>query len=140
MFRRANDRALPPGFSCRGFGGSPTRPPSSPQRTTRRRGFTLLEVMISVVMITLVTVSVYRFVRANLRAISLSKDAAIERLELTGLIDFLQTQLVDLPPRQPGVLLGSPNKFKGLSKKKNSMRWWKTCEDAIRCSVPENKK
>lgn len=64
--------------------------------------------------ISLVTVAIYRFVKANLTAISVSQAAETERLELTGLIDYLQTQLEDLPARQPGVLLGTPGKVKGM--------------------------
>jgi prepilin-type N-terminal cleavage/methylation domain-containing protein len=87
----------------------------------RRGGFTLLEVLVAVVIISMITVSVYRFVRANLRAISVSQEVEVDRLEVTGLINYLQAQLEDLPPRRQGLLLGNPKKFKNLAS--DEMQW-----------------
>src|SRR5205823_6458257 len=82
---------------------------------------TLLEVMIAVAIIGLMMVSVYRFVRANLVAIYTSAEIVAERQETTGLINFLQAQLEDLPMRQPGALLGKPAKFHDLAA--DEMTW-----------------
>ncbi len=90
-------------------------------RSNSRGAFTLLEVMVAVVIISLMMVSIYRFVRTNLVAIHTSAEIAAERQELAGLIDFVQAQLEDLPARQQGVLMGDPNKFNDLAS--DEMHW-----------------
>src|SRR4051812_41870304 len=65
-----------------------------------RRAFTLLEVMIAVAIITLITFSIYQFVRTNLTAIAVSQEISAQDQELSGFINFVQAQLEDLPMRQ----------------------------------------
>lgn len=85
------------------------------------RGFTLIEVMVAVAIVSLITVSVYRFVQVNLRAIATSQEAEVDRLEINGLLNYVQAQLEDLPARQQGALLGNPKKFKNLAS--DELQW-----------------
>lgn len=78
----------------------------------RRRGaFTLLEVMIAVMIISLLMVSIYRFVRSTLVAIRTSQATSNERQETAALIDYVRGELEDLPVRGQGVLLGNPGRY-----------------------------
>lgn len=86
-----------------------------------RRGFTLLEVMVSVLIVSLLVMTVYRFLTANLTAIHNSTEAMNEREEVTGLVNFLQTLLEDLPQKQQGALIGNPNKYHDLAS--DEMQW-----------------
>jgi prepilin-type N-terminal cleavage/methylation domain-containing protein len=90
-------------------------------RGNDRHAFTLLEIMVAVAIITLITFSVYQFVRTSLGAIQVSQEMSAQDQELSGFINFIQTQLEDLPMRQQGVLLGSPNKIRGQPA--DEMQW-----------------
>lgn len=95
--------------------------PESAWRSRIAAAFTLLEVMVSVAILTLIILSIYQFVRTNLIAISTAQEMSATAKELDGFLHFVQTQLEDLPTRQQGVLLGSPNKIRGQPA--DEMQW-----------------
>lgn len=85
------------------------------------RAFTLLEVMVAVAIIGLLTVSLHRFVVANLTALRYSTDTSIERGMMSGLINFIAGQLADIPAQGQGLLLGQPHKYHDLAS--DEMQW-----------------
>jgi prepilin-type N-terminal cleavage/methylation domain-containing protein len=80
-------------------------------RWAAARAFTLLEVMIAVLIISMLVISVFRFVKSVLLAVRVSTDATVSKQEVAGLISYLQTQLEDLPVQQtmPAVTNPLPN-------------------------------
>ena len=79
-----------------------------------RRAFTLLEVMIAVLIIAMLMVSVYRFVKSVLVAVNVSTETTVTKQEMEGFMSFVSTQLADLPIKQQGVLAGTPHKYNNL--------------------------
>ena len=79
------------------------------------RGFTLLEVMIATMIISLLAMTLSRFVSTNLLAMKYTTELQDERESVQAVVRFLQTQLADLPRRENGVLLGNPLKLHDLS-------------------------
>jgi len=84
-------------------------------------GFTLLEVMIGVMVIAMLTFSLYRFVQTSIQAVQTSTDMARERQSVAGLINFVQGALNDLPSKGQGLLLGSSGKSHDLAQ--DQMQW-----------------
>ena len=64
----------------------------------RRRGFTLLEIIIAVAILATMALSIYRFVQSNLVAIRVSSDAIASEARYDGLREVLTTQWQSLPP------------------------------------------
>jgi hypothetical protein len=67
--------------------------------------------MIAVLIISLLVISVFRFVKSVLQAVRISTEATVSKQEVAGLINYLQTQLEDLPVPQamPAVANLGPN-------------------------------
>jgi prepilin-type N-terminal cleavage/methylation domain-containing protein len=84
-------------------------------RSNARRGFTLLEVMIATLIISLLAFTLFRFVSANLQAMKFTTELQDERESVQAVVRFLQTQLADLPRRENGAILGNPLKLHDLS-------------------------
>ena len=84
-------------------------------RNNARRGFTLLEVMIATLIISLLAMTLFRFVSTTLRAMKFSTEIQDEREGVQAVVRFLQTQLADLPRRGNGAILGNPLKLHDLS-------------------------
>jgi prepilin-type N-terminal cleavage/methylation domain-containing protein len=93
---------------------------SSPS-AARPRAFTLLEVMIAIAIVGLLTMSIYRFVVANLTALQFSTEMSVERGMMTGLVNFVGGQLADIPAQGQGLLLGQPHKYHDLAS--DEMQW-----------------
>ena len=79
-----------------------------------RRGFTLLEVLIATLVISLLAFTLFRFVSTHLLAMKTMTEVQAERESVQAVVRLLQTQLADLPRRQTGVLLGNPLKLHEL--------------------------
>ena len=79
-----------------------------------RRGFTLLEVMIATLIISLLAFTLFRFVSTHLQAMQTTTELQAERDSLQAVVQLVQTQLADLPRRQNGVILGNPLKIHDL--------------------------
>ena len=88
----------------------------------RHRGFTLFEVMIGVLIIAMITLSIYRFVVANLTAIRVSSEVNDDRKSLVALVRMIEAELQDLPPRTNGALQGLPHKFD--AQPSDEMQWY----------------
>lgn len=80
-----------------------------------RAAFTLLEVIIATMVIALLTMSLYRFINTTLQAIRATTELTEERQSLVAVTTLIGSQLNELPPRTPGVLLGKQLKIKGVS-------------------------
>ncbi len=90
-------------------------------RHSRRAAFTLLEVMLATLIVSLLVFALYRFISTTLFALGATTALAEERQSLDALTRMLQSQLNDLPPRGTGVLLGKANRFHDLSS--DEMTW-----------------
>ena len=84
-------------------------------RKNSARGFTLLEVMIATLIVSLLAFTLFRFVSANLQAMKFTTELQDERASMQAVVRFLQTQLADLPPRENAALLGNPLKLHDLA-------------------------
>src|SRR6266480_482222 len=82
---------------------------SANQRSRRSRGFTLLEIMLSVGILVLMSLAIFRFVQANMTALRLSSDTAAADAQYDGLRDLLTTEWQSLNP-QRSRLTGEPLK------------------------------
>lgn len=80
-----------------------------------RRAFTLLEVMLSVVILAMVGVSIYGFVELNIRAVQASADHAKQDASFRGLAALLQAQLNGLQPNQQNALHGQAHIFQNAA-------------------------
>jgi prepilin-type N-terminal cleavage/methylation domain-containing protein len=90
-------------------------------RRPGKRAFTLLEVVIAVAIVSLLTISIYRFVAANLTALRISTEMSTERQSMVGLVNLIDGQLSDLPVQGQALLLGQPHKFHDLES--DEMQW-----------------
>ncbi len=86
----------------------------------RRRGFTLLEIIIAVAILATMAMSIYRFVESNLSAISASSNAIAADARYDGLLEVLTAQWQSLPPGK-GALLG--DSFKLSDRPRDEIRW-----------------
>jgi|SRR5450432_1994156 len=86
----------------------------------RRRGFTLLEIMIAVGILGLMSVAIYRFVATNIIAVRLSAELNADNVRYSNFNNLLNDQLQQLPPGQ-GTLAGEPYKFSNRSR--DEMTW-----------------
>ena len=87
----------------------------------RSAAFTLLEVMLSVVIMALVGLSIYQFVELNVRAVLLSTETASREMEMHGLIAILQSQMNTMQPTQRGALSGQSHIFNNAAS--DEMTW-----------------
>jgi prepilin-type N-terminal cleavage/methylation domain-containing protein len=84
-------------------------------RGSKWRAFTLIEVMIATLIISLLAFTLFRFISANLMAIRVSTEVHDERESVQAIVRFVQAQLADLPRREGGSLLGKPLKLHDLA-------------------------
>lgn len=78
------------------------------------KGFTLLEVMLSVLILGLISVGMFKFVQGNLRAIQISMEDAEEVLSVERVVALIQEELYAIPSR------GSNNRISGIDQKYES--------------------
>jgi prepilin-type N-terminal cleavage/methylation domain-containing protein len=88
----------------------------------RRRGFTLLEIIMAVAILATMALAIYRFVQSNLVAIRLSSETLASEARYDGLREVLVAQWQSLPPGR-GALLGDA--FKLNDRERDEIRW--TC-------------
>ena len=86
------------------------------------RAFTLLEIMLAVVILALMSMSIYRFVQSNIIAMRVSSEATSADARYEALRDLLTAQLQSLAPGM-GALSGEPLKVSNRSR--DELRW--TC-------------
>ncbi|HXP34341.1 MAG TPA: prepilin-type N-terminal cleavage/methylation domain-containing protein [Chthoniobacterales bacterium] len=86
----------------------------------RRRGFTLLEIIMAVAILATMALAIYRFVQSNLIAIRLSSEANAADARYDGLREVLAAQWQSLPSGK-GALLGDA--FKLNDRERDEIRW-----------------
>jgi prepilin-type N-terminal cleavage/methylation domain-containing protein len=86
----------------------------------RRRGFTLLEIIMAVAILATMALAIYRFVQSNLVAIRLSSEALASEARYDGLREVLAAQWQSLPPGK-GALTGDA--FKLSDRERDEIRW-----------------
>ena len=79
-------------------------------KRARRRGFTLLEITLSVAILGMMTLAIYRFVATNLTVMRVSSEQNMTDARYAGLMNLLTVQWQNLPTGQ-GMLTGEPFKF-----------------------------
>jgi prepilin-type N-terminal cleavage/methylation domain-containing protein len=86
-----------------------------------RKGFTLIEVMLAVAILSLTTLGIFRFVQSTLRAVSASVEDTEEQLALERLVALVQEQLYSLPVRGQTNIQGESIKLNGADF--DSLEW-----------------
>jgi prepilin-type N-terminal cleavage/methylation domain-containing protein len=86
----------------------------------RRRGFTLLEIIMAVAILATMALAIYRFVQSNLVAIRLSSETLASEARYDGLREVLTQQWQSLPSGK-GALLGDA--FKLSDRERDEIRW-----------------
>jgi hypothetical protein len=86
----------------------------------RAHSFTLLEITIAVAILGLMSLTIYRFVQANIVAVRVSSETSANDEQYTKLRELLSTQLQSLPAGA-GALTGEPLKLGDRSR--DSIRW-----------------
>jgi prepilin-type N-terminal cleavage/methylation domain-containing protein len=76
----------------------------------KKRGFTLLEIMLAVAILGMMAMTIYRFVATNLTVLRVSTEDNMSEARYAGLISLITAQLQDLPSGV-GALSGEPFKF-----------------------------
>jgi prepilin-type N-terminal cleavage/methylation domain-containing protein len=89
-------------------------------RANRRRGFTLLEVIMAVAILATMALAIYRFVQSNIVAIRLSTQASAADARYDGLREVLTTQWQQVPP---GRRAFSGDAFKVNDREQDEVRW-----------------
>ena len=89
-------------------------------RVNRRRGFTLLEIIIAVAILATMALAIYRFVQSNLVAIRASSGTIAADARYEGLREVLMAQWQSLPAGN-GALLGDT--FKLNDRARDEIRW-----------------
>ncbi len=82
---------------------------------SRRRAFTLIEVIVATMIVAMLALTLYRFLASHLAVMRQATELGDEREAIQAVIRLVQTQLRDLPLRQGEALLGRPYKFRGLA-------------------------
>jgi len=86
----------------------------------RRRGFTLLEIIMALAILATMALAIYRFVQSNLVAIRLSSGATAADARYDGLREVLANEWQSLPSGR-GALLGDA--FKLNDRERDEVRW-----------------
>ncbi|PYK11976.1 MAG: hypothetical protein DME65_05485 [Verrucomicrobia bacterium] len=73
----------------------------------RRRGFTLLEIMLAVAILGVMSLAIFRFVQANMTALRVSSETAASDSQYDGLRDLLTLQWQSLSPTFAAPVRGS---------------------------------
>ena len=84
-------------------------------KTSRRCGFTLLEITLAAAILGLMSLAIYRFVQTNIAVLRISAVESVDEARYTGLLDLLTTQWQELPTNV-GALGGEPFKFNDRSR------------------------
>src|SRR5215468_8134536 len=83
------------------------RCPDGAARCSYPSGFTLLEIMLAVGILGLMSLAIFRFVQANMTALSVSSDTAAADAQYDGLRDLLTAEWQRLSPLRANVI-GEP--------------------------------
>jgi prepilin-type N-terminal cleavage/methylation domain-containing protein len=99
--------------------------PGNASRGARRasRAFTLLEITMAVAILAMMSLSIYRFVQANLTALRVSAEQNAVDAQFTGFVNLLSAEWSNLPSGV-GALQGDPLKLNDRSR--DSITWMAT--------------
>ena len=84
-------------------------------RRNRRRGFTLLEIILAAAILGLMSMAIFRFVQTNITVLRISATENMEEARYSGLLELLTAQWQDLPTGV-GALAGDTYKFNDRSR------------------------
>lgn len=84
-------------------------------RRDRRRGFTLLEIILAAAILGLMSMAIFRFVQTNITVLRISATENMEEARYSGLLELLTAQWQDLPTGV-GALAGDTYKFNDRSR------------------------
>jgi len=90
----------------------------------RRRGFTLLEIVMAVAILATMALAIYRFVQSNMVAIRLSSETLASEARYDGLRELLAAEWQSLPkslPAEKGALFGEA--FKLNDRERDEISW-----------------
>ena len=87
----------------------------------RKRGFTLLEVMLAVALLALVGISIYRFVETTLTAVRVSAETEKQRSQISAFAAYLRAEMLQMPSARAGAITGEPHRFNNISS--DELRW-----------------
>lgn len=79
-------------------------------RRRRRRGFTLLEIILAAAILGLMSMAIFRFVQTNISVLRISANESMDEARYAGLLELLTAQWQDLPTGV-GALAGDTYKF-----------------------------
>jgi prepilin-type N-terminal cleavage/methylation domain-containing protein len=88
---------------------------SARDKRKRRRGFTLLEIVLATAILGLMAMAIFRFVQANIIALRISSMENMDEARYSGLLELLKAQWQDLPTGV-GALAGDTYKFNDRSR------------------------
>ncbi|MEP7016250.1 MAG: prepilin-type N-terminal cleavage/methylation domain-containing protein [Verrucomicrobiota bacterium] len=91
-----------------------------PVNRSSSRAFTLLEVTLSVAILGMMALIIYRFVQANIMAVRISAEATIADARYSGLRELLMVEWQSLPSGQ-GAMTGEPAKLN--DRPRDEIRW-----------------
>ena len=91
---------------------SPTH--AARRRLAGRNGFTLLEVMLAVAILSLTSLAIFRFVQSNLRAVAYSVEDTEQQIAVERLVALLQEEFLNLPALGQSTLLGENLRLGGV--------------------------
>lgn len=74
---------------------------------------TILEVVIAVVILSMISIAVFQFVRSNLKAISMSTKDVNDRLAVERLVELVQEEFYNIPARGQATLMSKAVKVSG---------------------------
>jgi prepilin-type N-terminal cleavage/methylation domain-containing protein len=89
-------------------------------RSTKRRGFTLLEITLAVAILGMMSLTIFRFVQSNLTALRVSSDVNAAEAQYDGFRDLLMAEWQSLNPRRAG-MKGEP--FKLNDRQRDEINW-----------------
>ncbi len=76
----------------------PSPPPLAPRaRHSRRRGFTLLEVMMGLAVLGIVAGAMFGLIQSSLVSAAQARQIELRRQEVSGFLELVRTALIDLP-------------------------------------------
>ncbi|HMJ07230.1 MAG TPA: prepilin-type N-terminal cleavage/methylation domain-containing protein [Chthoniobacterales bacterium] len=82
------------------------------QAKRTRRGFTLLEIMLAVAILSMMSLAIYRFVQSNVTALRISSETNAIDAQYAGFVRLLSSEWTTLPGGN-GALVGEPLKLNG---------------------------
>jgi prepilin-type N-terminal cleavage/methylation domain-containing protein len=94
-----------------------------------KKAFTLLEIMLAVAVLSVVVLSIYRFVEGTITAVRVTDVQMRDNFMMDSFVDYLRSQLQSIPPTRQGALTGEPHKFNDIPS--DELRWIATAGSGL---------